>query len=154
MSQHAGLASQAAAGWTQLGSQAQLLGSQLEAGSQALEQQVFCGRSLTLLLPVSADPASGVAAETLWLGGEGGEGELGCGQLLQHVYDHYQQQVEAAELLRLLRCDGSVRAAVRGRVGAGREVTRGALLGPCCALEGVARVGPSSSSMYQLQLGQ
>ncbi len=149
MSQLAGLATQVAAGWTQLGSQ-----EQLEAGSQALEQQVFRGRSITLLLPVSADPASGVASKTVWLGAEGGEGELSCGQLLQHVFDFYQQQVEAQELLELLRRDGSVRAAVRPLVEAGREVSRGDLLGPCCALENVARVGPAGSSMYQLQLGQ
>lgn len=126
-------------------------GSQLATGQ--LEQVVFRGSSITLLLPVSADQSSGVAARTYRLAGAAG-GALTCGQLLQHVYEHYQQEAPHEELLQLLQHDGGARVAVWGLVQAGEAVVRGDLLGAACACEGLRRVGPSSSAVYQLQLTQ
>jgi hypothetical protein len=145
----------AGSGWASqgYGSSQAMGGSQLATGQQELEQVLFRGSSITLLLPVTADQLSGVAARTYRLVGAAG-GALTCGQLLQQVYEHYQQEAPHEELLQLLQHDAGARVAVRGLVQAGEAVVRGDLLGASCACDGLRRVGPSSSAVYQLQLTQ
>jgi hypothetical protein len=136
-----------------LGSQG---GAETGAGDARLQAVCFRGAAMLVLLPADASGALGHDARTLHFPPSR---HATVADILEAVYQHYQEELGAEEQLALLRrhCGGggggAARGALRAAFVAGRTLRRHELLGARRSLEGLVKATRDpTTQVYELRL--